>query len=251
MNPRCAGTTLLLLLALLVGYALAQVPPEAITDDTAEGQSDLALPVFEHGEPLFTRLWLDPEGEFAPWVAFGKSGEESEVYDVMYLDLNDNGDLTEEGERFEARIQREMPYFAPGTITVPGSEVQHTGVNIRLYANHRMPSRPPNAYVYLSWRGETRMRGYAPLGRSLEAAPVLALHATRPLSIDLRGPTQLLIGRETTLSFYGGHRATEGEPFCTILQNLSADGNTFCVTLIGKNAEDEEVRLEFPLTRFC
>ena len=51
-------------------------------------------------QPLYCLFLLDREGKFRVWAVFDKSAPDARHYDVLYLDKNGNGDLTEEGERF-------------------------------------------------------------------------------------------------------------------------------------------------------
>ena len=89
-------------------------------------------------QPLYCLFLLDREGKFRVWAVFDKSSPGAKHYDVLYLDRNGNGDLTEEGERLAGsrpssgvlrQVGNGMSIRVPGSLPVPGaSPMEHGGM---------------------------------------------------------------------------------------------------------------------------
>ena len=131
---------------------------------------------------------------------------------------------------------------------VPGGDVTHTGITILLHQGRN--GAVPRAYFTLAWEGRGNMRGGGAMGTSVGSAPRLALYGTHPLTVTMRGG-RLVIGRVGNLSFFFGNIARGGGPLICVLHNMSEGGNTFTVTLTGRDADGEAVSRDYPLTTFC
>src|SRR5262245_24313815 len=59
-------------------------------------------------EPRYALFILDPAGTFRAWAVFDKSKAELPYYDVLYFDMNGNGDLTDAGERFVGKYDESL-----------------------------------------------------------------------------------------------------------------------------------------------
>jgi len=55
--------------------------------------------------PLYGLLVFGPAAQKRIWLVLDHSEPEAELYDVLYVDLNANGDLTESTERFVGQVQ--------------------------------------------------------------------------------------------------------------------------------------------------
>src|ERR1041384_4895482 len=56
-------------------------------------------PAYVSKHPLYGLAAFGPNGDKTMWMVLDKSAAEGKTYDVLYLDLNGDGDLTNPGER--------------------------------------------------------------------------------------------------------------------------------------------------------
>jgi hypothetical protein len=117
-------------------------------------------------KPKYCLLVLGPETKTRVWLVIDG--------DVLYVDRNGNGDLTEKGKRVPASKPNNA--YAPGDITEPGRGVKHTGLRITPQTDGRM-------VVSLMTEGKCRQRSgsVAFAGRPKEA-PIIHFHG--PLSVQ-------------------------------------------------------------------
>src|SRR5262245_23034851 len=87
--------------------ALAQEPTTPAKPTSRPGPPDLARierkikkePKYV-AQPRYALFLLDDAGAARHWFVLDKSKADGKWYDVLYVDLNGNGDLTDPGERF-------------------------------------------------------------------------------------------------------------------------------------------------------
>src|SRR5262245_12231038 len=104
------GTTLRFSLRTSLLLAIAAAPSRG--QAAAAGPIDFAtvpraiakLPKLEAKEPLYGLFLFGPKGETRVWAVLDKSRADAPAYDVLHLDLNANGDLTDEGECFKGKV---------------------------------------------------------------------------------------------------------------------------------------------------
>ena len=63
----------------------------------------LVQPAFVSKKPRYGLFLFGLNGEMRVWAILDKSSAGIAEYDVLYLDVNANGDLTEKGEKFSAK----------------------------------------------------------------------------------------------------------------------------------------------------
>jgi hypothetical protein len=102
----------------------AQAPAGPI-DFAAVPRTIGKLPELYAKRPLYGLFVFGPKGETRVWAVLDQSRPETSRYDVLHLDVNANGDLTDAGERFEAAAgsgSGESPVvFQIGRFVQPGS----------------------------------------------------------------------------------------------------------------------------------
>jgi hypothetical protein len=88
------------------------------------------LPHLVSEQPLYGLFLFGKDGQHRVWAVLDKQAAHHQRYDVLYLDLDANGDLTATGERFAAApvadtdpaALRNAATFVIGQFREPGSE---------------------------------------------------------------------------------------------------------------------------------
>ena len=145
------------------------------------------LPRFSSKKPLYGLFLFGPNGEGRVWCVLDQTDAASEVYDVLYLDLDADGDLSEAGERFAATEggDETRQSFVIGKYREPvRKDVEHSKLVI---------AWTPASFRYsMLWRGKRRTTGcygskrdlYEQLAPSPKQAPIFVPGYDRPLEFE-------------------------------------------------------------------
>ena len=102
-----ALTTLPVLLAAVAGATTTlDDKAEYVEIDYAKIDRKLAKEPTYVAEPRYALFVFGLEGKARMWAVLDKSDAESPYYDVLYLDLDADGDLTDDGERFQGTYNK-------------------------------------------------------------------------------------------------------------------------------------------------
>src|SRR5262249_256512 len=137
---------------------------------------------------------LDPAGKFRVWTVFDKSRADLPYYDVLYIDKNGNGDLTEPGERLVGKYDASLDpagmalTVRVGNLPVPGTDLVHTNL---LFCTIAKAGRE-GFWFQMKWAGKEEVSGgYAPVGidttvwaASAKQAPILRPTPLGPLAFS-------------------------------------------------------------------
>ena len=97
-------------------------------------------------------------GEIPVWAVLDKSTPKPRAHDVLYFDLDGDGDLTDANERFVGKIttnEKSLRSFTVGRFAVPGTDDVHE--------DFTLSSRQRSVSFKMKWRGEkTTMGAYGP-----------------------------------------------------------------------------------------
>src|SRR5262249_50485157 len=118
-------------------------------------------------EPRYALFILDPAGKFRAWAVLDKSKADLHYYDVLYFDMNGNGNLTDPSKRFvgkydESRARAGMAMtIRVGKVPVPGTKLIHTDL---LFSTIPKEGRK-GFWFQMKWNGEHEVSGgYAKVG---------------------------------------------------------------------------------------
>lgn len=115
-------------------------------------------------EPAYAIFLMDSAGRRPVWGVLDKSEPTSAVHNVLYLDLNGNGDLVDEGERIVALGKDDHPAegkYPPwaviriGDVKVPGAGMTHTKVHVQTV----LRPKGLRASFDLTWEGKVNLSG--------------------------------------------------------------------------------------------
>jgi hypothetical protein len=114
-------------------------------------------PKYVTKRPLYGLLVFGPEAQKRIWIVLDHWKPESEQYDLIYVDLNANGDLTEPTERLVGKLEGNDIRFRLPDLKDPMTGAVHTRFTARV---SNAPA--PTIMVSLAWQGGLKMGGGYP-----------------------------------------------------------------------------------------
>jgi hypothetical protein len=216
-------------------------------------------PAFTAEKPLYGLFLFGKQGQARVWAVLDKSQRQSPVYDVLFLDRNANGDLTEPGERFTAKKDlgdsggEAYCRFQIGDFKDPGTGDLHTEFRITWWQNR--------VGFFMKWRGDKPTLGsygptpatYGVFASSLEHAPILVPGHDQPFQFLHWMSDVLKRGQPNDFKvFIGNPGSGTGAFSCVDDDFLPRDGRHYVVaTLIYKNAAGQSREARYELKDRC
>lgn len=215
-------------------------------------------------DPLYALFLWGAKGDVRMWAVLDKTDASLDHHDVLYLDLDADGDLTEGDERFVgvydedgARAGMAMA-IRVGDVPVPGTPHVHEAFLV---------STVPKAgrqgiWFRVQWRGEEEISGgYGASGSdttrwagAAQDAPVLRPTALGPLSFALWGQKdpELAIGTSTRLNVIAGSAGSGPDTLAVVDEHfLDLEKDALYVTVIAKGWDGEDVRERSRIRGHC
>ncbi len=193
-------------------------------------------------EPLFALAVLGAQQETRMWLVLDKSSPGATDYDVLFADLDGNGDLTAADERVTVRAAEGR--FTIPLLVDPNSGAEHTDFSLRLSGGLK-----PKHMLSLRWRGQHKLGGgypvdpddgYMRFADSPEAAPVVWFNGDGPMRFQPWYDTELAIGGETTVKVFLGQEGVGASTFCAFQEYVLADGELVNATLIYTDTQGKQ-----------
>lgn len=219
-----------LVLFVLLAAAHADTTPASV-DFAAVPRRIAKAPRTVAAQPLYGLYLFGPDGGKRMWAVLDKSTPGALSHDVLYLDLDADGDLTEPGERIAAH-RRDIRYegghasvFRIARLVDPATRAVHTRFELR--------ARPREVECTLQWRGKTQVRALyrRNFGRSPEAAPVFHPGADRPLVFHRRNAHPLKRGESRHVYFALGNRGSSEDAFFCVANTLLPKDDALAASL--------------------
>ncbi len=242
------------LLALFAGPLLAQ--------DQAP-RAPLKEPVYV-GQPLYCLFELAPEGKGRTWAVLDRSKKDLAYHDVLYFDLDGDGDLCDENEKFTTTWNEKGAKAGVAVslriprIAVPGTELVHTDL---LISTVRKPGRK-GIWFRMKWQGKTEVSGgYGDFGSDVtiwrekpEDAPIIRPNPQGVLSFATWGDddVSISIARRGHVNVIIGHPGRGPDSLAIVDENfIDLEKEALYVTIIGRDAAGKEVRQRTRITEHC
>jgi len=254
MNTACSCGALLLVLA---ANLAAQTPPPATPAAPAQRPIDFAA--LDRTAPKTPPLGA--EARYGLFL-FGKNGEKrvfaildrskdagDKRYDVLYLDRDADGDLTEDGERFVAGAKGSE--FLIGDFTDPGTGSKHTGF--------KLTWTEASVRFRMLWRGEKITFGgygpesttYAQFAPTPAKAPVYVPGWDRPFEFEHWMSGTLQRGQSTEFKVFVGNRGDRTGTFTAVDDKFLPPGEAPVAMLLWTDAAGKAQRTKFELPKRC
>jgi hypothetical protein len=213
-------------------------------------------PSYNAKEPRYALAAFGPEAKTTVWLVLDKSKGDGKRYDLLYADLNGNGDLTELGERFSAEEgDTGNSRFKLPDIKDTANGQKHTDFTVGISDDNK-----PRHMVSLRWRSDRELgggypvdpeKGYMRFATSAETAPIVWFNGDGPVQFQrwISGP--LTIGGETDLSLFLGYSGSGANSFCAYRQYVLPEGEGIRATLRYKDKEGKKREAVSELTDRC
>jgi hypothetical protein len=254
------SVALLALAATATGAGFVPAPgAEAKPIDFAKVPRTIARQPTCSGTAAYGCFLFGLNGEIPMWAVLDRSSSDGRPPDVLYLDLDVDGDLTDEGERFEAtkaargeigsELAAPVASFTIGSIEVGG--LKHTDFQITVRATRVGWS--------MRWRGEkVTMGGYAPshaecadFAPTPAAAPLYVPGYDRPFEFERWIREPLKRGTECDFKVFLGNRGSRLGTFSCVDDKFLPPDEHVVATLICQVEGGKEVRVRNELKERC
>ena len=212
-------------------------------------------PSYTSKRPLYGLLVFGPEAQARVWMVLDRSDPDSKPYDVLYADLDADGDLTEPAERLVGQIQGNNVRFRLPDLTDPATGAVHTNFTARASGGP-----DPTVMVSLTWRGRRKMGGgypedpedgYLAFAADPAKAPVMWAHGDEPFHFQRWCGGRLPIGGEEDFKVFVGQRGAGPNSFWAFQEHFLPESEGVQATLVYRDAEDKERRLTCLLKERC
>jgi len=199
------------------------------------------LPAALSPEPRYGLFLFGAEGRTRVWFLLDRSNAAEPAYDVLYIDLDADGDLSEPGERFLGEVPEAAPdqrVFRIGDFRPPGTQDVHGEFTIKWW--------PEGIRYRMHWRGEDFTQGpfgrtaYGTLAASIAAAPVFVPGDDLPLRFATWGARPLLRGESTDFRVLVGNQGSGAGTFSAMDITYLDDTALLFATLVYRDTAGRE-----------
>jgi len=260
MNRLFGFAALLLATSATVSFSApppaAQAAPSGPIDFANVSRELGKLPEFKTARPLYGLFLFGPRGETRVWAVLEKSRRDTPVYDVLHLDLNANGDLTDPGERFTGKeSDGAETVFTIGRFVQPGTPAEAP----RVHTDFSITRSPSRVSYRMRWNGGPITMGcYGPDGESYgnftadpKTAPILVPGHDLPFQFETWMSGDLVRGRENSFKVFVGNRGSVKGAFTTVDDKFLTSDEFVIATLIYKDQTGKEKNVRYELRERC
>lgn len=253
----------------LAGALLAQSARvgDSVVAASAAGPIDFAavprtigrLPSLIFEKQLYGLFLFGPHGETRVWAVLDQSGQGESIYDVLHLDVNANGDLTEPGERFDAAaisVGEQVKYeFKIGRFVQPGTPADGP----RIHADFTLSWSLSGIYYKMKWNGGPVTMGcYGPDSESCgrfssdpKTAPMIVPGHELPFQFETWLSSTLKRSGGCWFKVFVGNRGSVTGAFSAVDDKFLKPDEYVIATLIYKDASGKEKSVRYELRERC
>jgi hypothetical protein len=206
-------------------------------------------------EPLYGMLVLGPAARTRVWMVLDKSKVVFDHYDILYVDLNANGDLTQSANRIVGQLEDNGIRFRLPDFKDPSTGVTHTDWSVRVSG-----SSSPSVMVSLKWRNGFKMgggypeessAGYLKFAGQSAKAPLLWANGDGPFRFQRWYSEKLTIGASDDLKVFVGQQGVGAGSFWAFQEHFLPEAEGVQATLIYQDAQGKEQRLVSRMNDRC
>jgi hypothetical protein len=246
-------TTCLSLAFLVLASALGRASdvPELQNVDRRIGKE----PTYLAARPLYGLLVFGPTAQKRIWMVLDRSQPETERYDLLYVDLNANGDLTEPGEHFVGEMVNNDVRFRLPDLNDPVTGAVHTHFSVRVSA-----APASTVMVSATWRGRFKMgggypqdpeNGYMNFTDKPANAPVMWADGDSPFRFQRWYSGKLPIGGEEEFRVFVGQPGVGPSSFWAFQEHFLPESEGVKATLIYHDGQGKEEQVVCLLKERC
>jgi hypothetical protein len=212
-------------------------------------------PKYNATRPLYGLLAFGPAAQKPAWMVLDRSKPDSDRYDLLYVDLNANGDLTESAERVVGESEGNEVRFEMPDLKDPVTGAAHTQFGIRVSGD------APTVMVSMMWRGHFKMGGgypqepdhggYMKFGDKPADAPVLWADGDSPFRFQRWYSATLPIGGQDDFKVFVGQPGVGESSFWAFQVHFLPEAEGVKATLIYHDGQNKEERVVCLLKERC
>jgi hypothetical protein len=235
----------------LVAWSLSSAYAADMPNLTSLERPPHAQPAYRSKRPLYGVAAFGPKAEKAVWLVLDQSKPDGDQYDVLYIDLNANGDLTEPGERLT--LDKDGRFRLP-TFVDPATGVKHGEFSLRA------TGAEPTVMLSIQWRGQTRFGGgypqdpedgYLAFATRPAEAPILWVQGDAPFRFQRWYGRDLHIGKADDFKVFLGQPGHGRSAFFAAQVHFLPDKEWVRATLIYRDKQGKEQRAVCELRERC
>ncbi|MHC4957473.1 MAG: hypothetical protein ACYTGN_03795 [Planctomycetota bacterium] len=215
-------------------------------------------------KPLYALFLFGDKGDVPVWMVLDKSKPDIPFHDVCYIDKNANGDLTEDGERFDGKWTQadldanKFVLIRLGELTI--GKYTHTDLKI---STIRKGERK-GIWLQFKWRGKHELSGGMTMhgdstiwAETPEKAPVLRPSLTAPFVFQFWGwgarKVELPVGgKPEKVYLMAGVRGSRDDTLLVVDENFLKPGrDRLFATVIAKTADGQPVEARTEISGHC
>ena len=256
--------------AWIVGWIVATpagAPREEGTKPPPAGPIDFAgvprtiggLPELAGPQPLYGLFLFGRSGETRVWAVLDSTDAKARAYDVLHLDLNADGDLTGEGERFAGKVESARGEtscrFTIGRFVQPGTPAEAP----RVHTDFSVTWTPDRVGYRMNWDGgAVTMGAYGPDGETYgtfsarpETAPIFVPGHDHPFQFETWLSRSLRRGRDNEFRVFVGNRGSVTGAFTCVDDRFLRPDEYVIATLLYKDRTSRERSVRYELRERC
>lgn len=263
-----AGSSLLCCLPLVAQAAPLPTPPDApagyVEVDYTKIDRRIAREPAYTAEPRYALFVFDLAGKHRVWMVADKSRKDAPYHDVLYVDLDGDGDLTEAGERFTGALDERAAAagmamtIRVGDIRVPGTDLVHTKFLVST-----APKKDRSGFWFrMQWAGKHEMSGgygatgidTTSWGAAAASAPIFRPCPVGPLSFATWGDRDIELrpGQATKVNVIVGNAGSGPDTLAVVDEHfVDLERDELTVTVIASDRDGKPVRETSRIREHC
>jgi hypothetical protein len=242
-------------LALSLLAAGADAPP---VDFAKIPRTIAKTPTFTSKKPLYALFLFGEKHDARVWAVLDQGRADKPDYDVLYLDLEGDGDLTQPTNRIVGK-EPETRDEATGAEKPYQFEVDRLDVGGQKHRAFALIAAGPSFSYQLSWEGKRTWYGpygldyehRAKLAESPEKAPILVPGGAGPFQFELSSGEALVRGDADTVQLLIGNVGSERGAFSTTSNDLLPKNDYVVVELVYTDKDNKQKSFLAELRERC
>jgi hypothetical protein len=212
-------------------------------------------PPYASSRPLYGMMVLGPSAKDALWLVLDTSKAKGERYDVLYADLNFNGDISEPSERFVGQLDGDSIRFELPDLEDRSAGSRHTRFRVRVSGRTAV-----TVMVSLKWRDGFAMGGgypedgdglYMSFAEKPELAPIVWANGDGPFRFQRWYGDKLPIGGSEDFKVFVGQLGAGASSFWAFQEHFLPEDEGVQATLICQDGQGKELRAICELKERC